>query len=101
MKLYIDTADNKKVVIRFDKRQFEKAFDRNQRSQILLTFIDEKLKEIDKTVEDVSEIEVNTGPGSFTGLRVGLTVANTIGWDRNILVNGQNIKNEGPVVPTY
>jgi len=61
----------------------------------------EKLKEIDKTVEDVSEIEVNTGPGSFTGLRVGLTVANTIGWDRNILVNGQNIKNEGPVVPTY
>ncbi|KKQ71412.1 MAG: hypothetical protein UT33_C0009G0003 [Candidatus Peregrinibacteria bacterium GW2011_GWC2_39_14] len=30
--------------------------------------------------ENISKIEVNKGPGSFTGTRIGVTIANTIGF---------------------
>lgn len=35
---------------------------------------------------DIGAILVNPGPGSFTGLRVGVTVANTLAWSLNIPV---------------
>ena len=44
----------------------------------LLGFLDEQLKKNGKTFADISGIGVFAGPGSFTGLRIGLTVLNTI-----------------------
>lgn len=38
-------------------------------------------------------IEVETGPGSFTGLRVGVAVANALGFALNIPVNGKKTEN--------
>ena len=100
MKLYINTTDAKKLIIGLDDERF--TTDTVQRhSQKLLPFIEEKLKQNGKTIDDISEIKVETGPGSFTGLRVGLSVANAIGWSKDILVNGKNIKDDGPVVPNY
>ena len=44
---------------------------------------------------DVLEgIEVETGPGSFTGLRVGVSVANALGYSLGIPVNGKKIETE-------
>ena len=100
MKLFIDTANSEKIIIGWDGERFERNT-REKKSQALLTFIDEKLKKDKKTIDDVSEIEVNVGPGSFTGLRVGLAVANTIGWVRGIPINGKNIKKDGPLTPRY
>jgi tRNA threonylcarbamoyladenosine biosynthesis protein TsaB len=45
-------------------------------------------------VKDIKEIEVNTGPGSFTGLRVGISVANTLGFVLKIPVNGKKTEIE-------
>ena len=47
---------------------------------------------------DITEIEVHTGPGSFTGLRVGIAVATTLGKLLNIPVNGQIDPN---ITPKY
>ena len=51
----------------------------------------------ERKIKDISEIEVNTGPGSFTGLRVGVSIANALGWALGIPVNGKDLK-KGEVV---
>jgi len=104
MKLYIDTSNREKIVIavstdtsssedviKLDDEVFETS-SLKEKSQKLLRFIEETLKSKGKNVKDVTEIEVNTGPGSFTGLRVGVSVANTLGWSLGIAVNGKNVR---------
>lgn len=83
MKLCIDTSKIRSVTITLGK--FQKT------GQEPLPIIDE-LK-----LSDVTEIEVVTGPGSFTGLRVGAAVANTLGLLLDIPVNGK----KDLVIPTY
>ena len=91
MKLYIDTSNSERIKVGFDEERFE-ADSREEKSQKLLPFIDELLKKKDKKIEDITEIEVNTGPGSFTGLRVGVSVANTLGWVLGVPVNGKDLR---------
>lgn len=96
MKLSIDTSSSKKIIVELDNEKFETGA-REDKSQKLLPFIDELLKKKGKKINDVKEIEVNIGPGSFTGLRVGVSVANAIGWALGIPVNGKNLR-KGEVV---
>ena len=100
MKLYIDTSDREKIVVGLDEARFETDAKEGS-SQKLLPFIEEVLKKKGKKIEDVSEIEVATGPGSFTGLRVGVSVANTLGWSLSVPVNGKNIQKDGPIEIKY
>lgn len=44
----------------------------------LLGYIQDQIEAKGKTWQDISGIGVFKGPGSFTGLRIGLTVLNTI-----------------------
>lgn len=44
----------------------------------LLRYLQEQLKKNGKGFDDISSIGVFTGPGSFTGLRIGMTVLNTM-----------------------
>jgi universal bacterial protein yeaZ len=50
----------------------------------LLKFLEEKTGDL----YDISGIGVMKGPGSFTGLRIGLTVANTLADSLNIPIVG-------------
>ena len=50
----------------------------------LLKFLEEKTGDL----HDISGIGVMKGPGSFTGLRIGLTVANTLADNLNIPIVG-------------
>ncbi len=88
MKLYIDTSSSEKVIVGLDDKRFESKA-KQRASQRLLPFIEEVLKKKGKTLKDITEIEVETGPGSFTGLRVGVAVANTLGWVLKVPVNGR------------
>lgn len=55
----------------------------------LLGYLQEQLQKNGKTWQDISAIGAFQGPGSFTGLRIGLTVLNTIADVRGIPIVGE------------
>ncbi len=54
----------------------------------VLEQIDEVLGAADGTLDDVAALAVGTGPGSFTGLRVGLATVKTIAYARSLPLIG-------------
>ncbi len=93
--LYIDSSDNKKTIVGLEidgKVKKESLVTDSWTSQVLLPLIDEVLKKNKIKIEDLNEIKVSEGPGSFTGIRVGITIANTLGWLFDIPVNGKKLK---------
>jgi tRNA threonylcarbamoyladenosine biosynthesis protein TsaB len=54
----------------------------------VLEQIDEALASAGATLDDVVTLAVGTGPGSFTGLRVGLATAKTIAYARSLPLVG-------------
>ncbi len=61
---------------------------RHRHGSHLLEQIDEALVEAGATLDDVTALAVGTGPGSFTGLRVGLATAKTIAYARTLPLVG-------------
>lgn len=100
MQLLIDTTDrlHTKVALK-DKKIVDKLVEGQKfGSQVLLPMIIEILKKNKIKLSDLAAIEVNPGPGSFTGTRVGVAVANALGFALDIPVNGKKGK---IVVPIY
>lgn len=60
-------------------------------SQAILPLIDQILIKNKLVLSDLTSIEVNTGPGSFTGIRVGIAVANALSFALKIPVNDKPI----------
>ena len=52
----------------------------------IIPLIRESFNEVDFDIKDIDKIFVTVGPGSFTGVRVGITVAKTISWSLGIPV---------------
>ena len=48
---------------------------RNVHAEIITLFIDEVLKTVDKKYQELDAVAVSCGPGSYTGLRIGISVA--------------------------
>ena len=63
----------------------------NPREQEVLVLIHQIIKKANLKLSDIKEIKVNAGPGSFTGTRVGIAVANALAWSLGIKVNGQKL----------
>jgi tRNA threonylcarbamoyladenosine biosynthesis protein TsaB len=59
-------------------------------SDKLVPSIKKLLKKVSWHFADIDKIAVSTGPGSFTGIRVGLTCARILGQTLNIPVVGMN-----------
>ena len=100
MVLYLDTSDNQKTIVGLDDKLLERPTG-SDKSQQVLGLINEILGKNKKTLKDITEIKVETGPGSFTGLRVGVAVANTLGWLLKIPVNGKIINKNDIIEPIY
>lgn len=87
----IDTTNNKEVTagLKIDGKQFieKKPLD-TRKAQVVLPLLETLLKKHGLQVKDITGIEVNTGPGSFTGIRVGISIANALGFLLNVPVNG-------------
>ena len=90
----IDTTSNEtiKVGLEIDgKMDMREESHEKKKAQIVLPLIEELLKKHELKITDISEIEVNPGPGSFTGIRVGLAIANTLGSVLQIPINGKKV----------
>lgn len=88
--LIIDTSDSSQTVVGLEigsKKYFLKEKTGNLKSQNLLPLIEKILTKNRLTLKDLTGIKVNTGPGSFTGLRVGISVANALAFSLKIPVN--------------
>lgn len=53
-------------------------------SSIILPIIRDSFNSVDFELKDLDKIFVVNGPGSFTGIRVGVSIAKTIAWGFNI-----------------
>ncbi len=61
---------------------------RHRHGEELLARLDEVLAEVGGRKQDLTGIVVGTGPGSFTGLRIGLATAKTIAYALGIPIVG-------------
>ena len=57
----------------------------------VLTALESLLTKHKLTVRDVTGLRVATGPGSYTGLRVGAAIANSLAWILKIPVNSKPV----------
>jgi tRNA threonylcarbamoyladenosine biosynthesis protein TsaB len=92
--LTIDTADNKRNIVGLkinDKKYLEIKDVNSNRTQMILPMIDKLLKKHALELKDLRAIEVNVGPGSYTGLRVGLAIANALSFALKIPINGKKV----------
>lgn len=83
MILAIDTSDSKKIKLALywpQKMSQKLEFTSTKVSQNLLIEIDKFIKKNKIKLTHLKLIAINTGPGSFTGLRVGSTIANTLAY---------------------
>lgn len=60
----------------------------NSHSVVLGTFVDEALSFVDSHAIPVDAVAVSCGPGSYTGLRIGVSMAKGICYGRNIPLIG-------------
>lgn len=90
--LYIDTRDNKNVLARIttNKGLFEeKSINTSMRPDSILLLIEKACLKAGVKVNDIDEINVEEGPGSYTGLKVGISVANALSFSLEKKVNGK------------
>jgi len=50
--------------------------------------IDFLLKDVGMDIRDIDKIVVAKGPGSYTGLRIGVTIGKTLAWTLNVPISG-------------
>ncbi|AZK44166.1 MULTISPECIES: tRNA (adenosine(37)-N6)-threonylcarbamoyltransferase complex dimerization subunit type 1 TsaB [Erysipelothrix] len=48
-----------------------------KQSEFLLTYVDEAIREAKLVPMDIDQVVITSGPGSYTGLRIGMTFAKT------------------------
>ena len=89
--LHIDTSNNQEICVGISisgKKQEIREQVGKQKAQVVLPQLLSLLEKNQLTFSDVTGVTVNIGPGSFTGLRVGVAIANTLGTLLQVPING-------------
>ncbi|MBI2593178.1 tRNA (adenosine(37)-N6)-threonylcarbamoyltransferase complex dimerization subunit type 1 TsaB [Candidatus Daviesbacteria bacterium] len=97
MILWINSADREKIEVALKKEGEIIGFkfaENDFGSQVLLNLITEILKENNLEFKDLKGIKVEKGPGSYTGLKVGASIANALGFALGIPVNGKKMETD-------
>ena len=91
LKIYIDTSkrDEKEIKLVKTTDASEELLGKKEGSVDVVESIKNLLEENNLNLDDISEFVPNLGPGSFTGLKIGVTVANIFNW----LLGRKSLKN--------
>ena len=79
--LLIDTSSNKEITVKLKIKDQEYMIKRKigkNKAQVALPTIDKLLNQQGLTLKDLTLIRINTSSGSFTGIRVGMAIANAL-----------------------
>ena len=85
--LFMDTHEKELVLAIYQDEKLYKMkriAEAKDHSTVCIPSLVELLKECNLTVHDLSDIVVVIGPGSFTGVRLGVTVAKTLAYTLEI-----------------
>jgi len=88
MFLCIDTITELSGITLVGENILYKSINTHHASESVLKIIDELLNKAHATSKDLTGVFVIKGPGSFTGLRVGLAMANQFAHQLNIPITG-------------
>lgn len=88
--LYIDTCSSRLnlgiVKDNYLIEQIDEELDKDLSSSTLF-LLEKMLKKNEIEIDTINKIIVVNGPGSFTGIRVGVTIAKTLAWSKNIPIS--------------
>ncbi len=99
MKLYLDTS-TPTTILKLDDKTYEYTF-ANDLAEKLLAFLRDKLVENHASFQDITEITFMSGPGSFTGLRIGASIVNTLAQELNIPLRNHHGETVQIIIPEY
>ena len=99
MKLYLDTS-TPETILKLNDQEYRYVFT-NDLAEKLLGFIRDKLNAKNKTFQDITEITFMSGPGSFTGLRIGAAIVNTLASELNIPLYDHRGQKHQIIIPDY
>lgn len=88
--LFLDTSTSKLIVGLYKDNEciyLNEMDNCNDLSSKVLPLIKESFSEANLLIDNINKIIVVNGPGSFTGVRVGVTIAKTLAWSKNIEIN--------------
>lgn len=89
--LYIDSRDNKNTIVSIiDNGKKISLNSSKTHAQTILPLIKELINQNNLSIKDIDKIAVEPGPGSFTGVRVGVAIANALSFSLLKTVNGKN-----------
>lgn len=91
--LYIDTHSDKIVIILYKEKKLyiKKELESNfNHSVTMMNTLIEVLEEAKIDIEEINEILVVNGPGSFTGVRIGVTIAKTLAYTLQIPIKAMS-----------
>ena len=99
MKLYLDTS-TPETILRLDDQEYRYTF-ANDLAEKLLAYIRDCLAEHGKTLHDITEITFMSGPGSFTGLRIGASIVNTLSHELGTPLYDHHGVKHPIIIPNY
>lgn len=85
--LYIDTHSEQVELVLFqDGTYFRRTSENvaNHHSSVIMPLLQKLLNDLSIRVTDLTDIIIVNGPGSFTGVRLGVTIAKTLAYTLNI-----------------
>ena len=99
IRLFLDTS-TPETILKINNKEYKYIFDKDL-AEKLLKFIHDKLQENHKDWHDITEIVFMSGPGSFTGLRIGATIVNTLAHELDIPLDDHHGKKHPIIIPEY
>ena len=105
MNLYLDTSTFTAIVKLTDpqtNQTYEYTDDLGHHmAEQLLETLESHLKDHHKTWQDLKQITFFSGPGSFTGLRIGATIVNTLAHELHIPLFDHHGNQHPIILPDY